>query len=308
MAIILCLMGPTAAGKTDIAVELTQHLPCDIVSVDSALVYRGLDIGTAKPTADILKIAPHRLIDIRDPADPYSVGQFYVDAQREIQLILKQNRIPLLVGGTMMYFNALQRGISELPSANSEIRAQISSQAEKIGWENLHAELTKIDATAAARIHPNDSQRIQRALEVFYLTGVTLTQLYEKQSFMTIEWPMLNLAVGPSDRNILHQRIEQRFMQLLERGFIEEVEHLRARGDLDLDTPSMRAVGYRQVWEYLDNSLTKQEMIEQGIAATRQLAKRQLTWLRNWQDINWFDTQMSHFMDKILAFVASKVN
>lgn len=308
MAIVLCLMGPTAAGKTDIAVELTQRLPCDIISVDSALVYRGLDIGTAKPTPDILKIAPHRLIDIRDPADPYSVGQFCVDAKREIQLILQRGRIPLLVGGTMMYFNALQRGISELPTANPAMRAEITARAEASSWESLHAELTKIDPTAAARIHSNDAQRIQRALEVYYLTGMTLTDCFAQQQSFSAEWPMLNLAIAPTDRSYLHQRIEQRFIQLIQRGFIEEVEQLRARNDLDLDTPSMRAVGYRQVWEYLNGALTKQEMIEQGIAATRQLAKRQLTWLRNWEDLNWFDSQIPHIVDKILAFVAAKVN
>jgi len=322
-------MGPTASGKTRLAMELTQHLPCEIISVDSALVYRGMDIGTAKPTPEELKTAPHHLIDILDPAQPYSAGQFCADAKHLIEQILARDRIPLLVGGTMLYFRALQQGLSPLPKADPEIRQKISEEAEKIGWAALHQRLQTIDPVSAARIAPQDTQRIQRALEVYEITGLSLTEFCEKAATSAKiissschceegallatdaanqERPkakfkknhLINIGLMPSDRTQLARRIEQRFHQMLKQGFVAEVETLRARGDLHKDLPSMRAVGYRQVWEYLEGKLSAQEMQERGIIATRQLAKRQMTWLRSWPDIACLDPEESELLEKIL--------
>lgn len=282
---IICLMGPTAAGKTDVAVELLQHFPCEIISVDSAMVYRGMDIGTAKPDAHLQKIAPHRLIDLCDPSESYSAGQFNHDALAAIQEIIAQNRIPLLVGGTMMYFHTLQNGISNLPSADKITRDRLSQEAETIGWEELHKRLLEVDPIAAAKIHPNDPQRIQRALEVYELTGIKLSDYWQNNIDALQEYNVVNLALLPTDRDHLHQRIQQRFIRMLEQGFIGEVEALYQRGDLHADLPSMRSVGYQQVWDYLAGNLNHQEMQERGIIATRQLAKRQLTWLRSWKEL-----------------------
>ncbi|MFZ2314698.1 MAG: tRNA (adenosine(37)-N6)-dimethylallyltransferase MiaA [Gammaproteobacteria bacterium] len=298
---IICLMGPTAAGKTPLAIELVQQLPCDIVSVDSAMVYRDMDIGTAKPDAATLKIAPHRLIDIRDPLDAYSAGQFREDALQEIENILAQDRIPLLVGGTMLYFRVLQQGIANLPRADAALRAELEERAAKEGWESLHNELTKIDIKAAARIHPNDSQRIQRALEVYQLSGHTITEWQETETNPLDQYSVLNLAIAPSERAVLHQRIEQRFNLMLKEGFIEEVEQLYRRGDLSVDLPSIRSVGYRQVWEYLAGNSSKIEMQEKAIAATRQLAKRQLTWLRSWPDVYWLESGADDLVRSVIA-------
>lgn len=278
-------MGPTAAGKTDLAVELLQHFPCEIISVDSAMVYRDMDIGTAKPDANLQKIAPHRLIDICDPSESYSAGQFNQDALTAIQEIIAKNHIPLLVGGTMMYFHTLQNGISNLPSANKKTRDKLSQEAEAIGWEELHKRLLQIDPIAATKIHPNDPQRIQRALEVYELTGIKLSDYWQSNKTVLQEYNVVNLALLPTDREHLHQRIQQRFMRMLEQGFIIEVESLYHRGDLHANLPSMRSVGYQQVWAYLAGKLNRQEMQERGIIATRQLAKRQLTWLRNWEPL-----------------------
>ena len=296
---IICLMGPTAAGKTPLAIELVQRLPCDIVSVDSAMVYRGMDIGTAKPDIQTLKIAPHRLIDIRDPLDAYSAGQFREDALQEIENSLAQGRIPLLVGGTMLYFRVLQQGIANLPRADAALRATLEERAAKEGWESLHQELAKIDSKAALRIHPNDSQRIQRALEVYQLSGRTMTEWQETETNPLQQYSLLNFAIAPSERAILHQRIEQRFDQMLKEGFVEEVEQLYHRGDLSADLPSIRSVGYRQVWEYLAGQVSKSEMREKAIAATRQLAKRQLTWLRSWPDVHWLESGQADLVEVV---------
>jgi tRNA dimethylallyltransferase len=297
---VICLMGPTAAGKTDVAIELIQHLPCDIISVDSAMVYCDMNIGTAKPSAQELALAPHKLIDIRDPAQSYSAAEFYQDALHEIKVSIAQQRIPLLVGGTMLYFNALQNGLSPLPEANQVVRQQLEQQAQAVGWAAMHARLQKIDVQAAERIHANDPQRIQRALEVYELTGKTLSEL-QGQKPQPLNYRFLNVALAPSDRSILHQRIEQRFDYMLQNGFIDEVETLYHREDLHIDLPAMRAVGYRQMWHYLTGTIDKQQMREQGIAATRQLAKRQLTWLRRWPELCWLEFDQNNAVQQILT-------
>lgn len=296
-------MGPTASGKTDVAVKLTSQLPCEIISVDSAMVYRGMDIGTAKPDAEILKIAPHRLLDICDPGQAYSTGQFRIDALREIDDILASNKIPVLVGGTMLYFHNLQKGIAELPQANMDVREDILQQANLHGWHVLHQRLQKIDPFAAQRIHPNDPQRIQRALEVYAITGRSLTELTQQNDIATLPYEFINLAIAPTDRAQLHDNIEQRFHSMLQQGFVAEVEKLFRRGDLTADLPSLRAVGYRQIWHYLEDNLNYETMQERSIIATRQLAKRQFTWLRSWENITWFASEDSKRLEKILKFL-----
>jgi tRNA dimethylallyltransferase len=285
----LLLMGPTASGKTDLAVRLVAELPCAIVSVDSAMVYRGMDIGTAKPGSDVLEVAPHRLIDILDPREPYSAARFRADALREMADITAAGRVPLLVGGTMLYFRALLRGLSPLPGASQELRRRLTEEAARLGWPALHARLQRVDPESARRIHPNDPQRIQRALEVYELEGRTRTELFAQPSDQLIPYRVLKLALAPAAREVLHGRIEQRFLSMLGQGLVEEVACLRARSDLHLDTPAMRAVGYRQVWQFLDGALSAEEMVMRGIIATRQLAKRQLTWLRSEPDLIWLD-------------------
>ncbi|WGE31415.1 tRNA (adenosine(37)-N6)-dimethylallyltransferase MiaA [Actinobacillus genomosp. 2] len=284
------LMGPTASGKTDLAIALRQTLPVEVISVDSALIYKGMDIGTAKPSKAELALAPHRLIDILDPSESYSAMNFRADALREMAAIRESGRIPLLVGGTMLYYKALLEGLSPLPSADDNIRAEIEAKAEQIGWNGLHRELLEIDPVAGNRINPNDSQRINRALEVFYITGKTMTELTAQQG-ESLPYQVLQFAIAPQDRAVLHQRIEQRFQKMIDLGFQQEVEKLRARGDLHKDLPSIRCVGYRQMWEYLDGDISLDEAIYKGICATRQLAKRQLTWLRGWNgEIEWLDS------------------
>lgn len=284
-------MGPTASGKTQLAVDLVQRFPLEIISVDSALVYRGMDIGTAKPTADVLKMAPHRLIDMRDPADAYSAADFCKDAMHEIKAVQANGKIPLLVGGTMLYFRALQQGLSDMPSADEVLRAKLNAEGEQIGWPAMHARLATIDLPASQRIHQNDAQRIQRALEVYELTGKSLSAFHAEDTMPLEGYEICHLAVTPNDRAILHERIARRFTDMLANGFIDEVKTLFDRDDLTLDTPSMRSVGYRQVWEYLQGKNTYAEMEEKGIIATRQLAKRQLTWLRHWSPaVTWFDS------------------
>jgi len=289
---ILCLMGPTACGKTALAVELVQRFPCEIISVDSAMVYRGLDLGTAKPTPDILRLAPHRLIDIRDPAEIYSAGDFQADALREIKDIHAQGKIPLLVGGTMLYFHVLQYGLDTLPEQDPMIREQIQEEAEQDGWLALHEKLQSLDPDAAARIHPNDAQRIQRALEVYTLTGKPLTaQQMQGKTRAPLPFALRQLILCPQDRTRLHERIEQRFLTMLEQGFMEEVRHLYERPDLSLEKPALRSVGYRQAWEYFEGKFSFEEMKEKTVIATRQLAKRQITWLRRWQEATWLDSE-----------------
>ena len=302
--IIICLMGPTASGKTQLAVDLVQHFPMDIISVDSALVYRGMDIGSAKPTPDVLEVAPHRLLDIRDPADAYSAAAFCSDARYEIQQVIQNGKIPLLVGGTMLYFCALQLGLSELPSADEALRLRLTEEGSSIGWPAMHKRLAAVDTLAAERIHPNDAQRIQRALEVYELTGKPLSAFHAEDTPPLSEYKVCNIAVSPEDRAVLHDRIALRFTQMLERGFLEEVKKLHARNDLTLDTPAIRSVGYRQVWEYLDGKISYEEMRERGIIATRQLAKRQLTWLRHWpQHIQWFNSLSPNLFQQVAAYL-----
>lgn len=284
------LMGPTASGKTDLAIALRQHLPVEVISVDSALIYKGMDIGTAKPSKDEQALAPHRLIDILDPAESYSVMNFREDALREMSDITAQGKIPLLVGGTMLYYKALLDGLSPLPSADTQIRAEIEAKAEQIGWAGLHQELLKIDPVSGERINPNDSQRINRALEVFYISGKTMTELTSQQG-ESIPYQITQFAIAPQDRAVLHQRIEQRFHKMIELGFEQEVRALYERGDLSADLPSIRCVGYRQMWEYLEGKISLDETIFKGICATRQLAKRQITWLRGWSsELEWLDS------------------
>ncbi len=278
------LMGPTASGKTDVAIRLAQEYPIDIISVDSSMVYCGLDIGTAKPSAAELALAPHRLIDIRDPAQPYSAADFRLDALREMADITRRGRIPLLVGGTMMYFKVLKEGLANLPEANEAIRAQISLEAQTYGWPSIHQKLAAVDPMTAARLTPNDSQRLQRALEVYYLTGQTLSSLHQSQVAQSIPYRLLEVALLPKERSVLHERIEKRFDSMLAKGFVDEVRALKARVDLHLELPAIRSVGYRQVWEYLDGLYDEKEMRYRGIVATRQLAKRQHTWLRSLND------------------------
>lgn len=286
-------MGPTASGKTDLAIALCKVLPVEVISVDSALVYKGMDIGSAKPTQDELSLCPHRLIDIRDPADPYSAADFRRDALSAMAEITAAGRIPLLVGGTMLYFKALLEGLAEMPSADQAVRADIEREALDKGWPHIHALLAEVDPESAERIHPNHSQRLSRALEVYRVSGKTMTQLQAEQESDPLQdhYNLVQLAISPRQRATLHARIALRFEKMLELGVIEEVEALRARGDLHLDLPSMRAVGYRQVWEYLDGACSKEEMVERGIVATRQLAKRQYTWLNGWTDLNWVNTE-----------------
>ena len=281
------LMGPTASGKTDLAMALSEHLSVELVSVDSALVYRGLDIGSAKPSAEELARYPHRLIDICDPSESYSAGRFRRDALAAMAEITAAGKIPLLVGGTMLYFRALLEGMAQLPEADAELRAQIEARAAREGWPALHRELQQVDPELAAELHPNHSVRIERGLEVFRLTGKPMSELRREQAQGGVadEYDLRQLALLPRERSLLHERIAQRFQMMLQRGFIAEVEALRARGDLHEDLPAMRAVGYRQVWQHLDGKLTYDEMVQAGIAATRQLAKRQLTWLRRWPDL-----------------------
>ncbi len=274
------LMGPTGAGKTDIALELTERLPLEIVSVDSALVYRGMDIGTAKPSALARARVPHHLIDIRDPAEAYSAGEFVRDAAEALEDIWSRGRTPLLVGGTMLYFHALTAGIAKLPSADPPMRAQIEREAELKGWDALHRELAHVDPEAAARIHSHDPQRIQRALEVFRLTGQTITQLQRVPRALFAATDISEIAVIPGERSALHARLAARFELMLAGGFVDEVRGLYTRGDLTREHPAMRAVGYRQLWEYLSGSCGLQAAEERAVAATRQLVKRQLTWLR----------------------------
>lgn len=284
------LMGPTASGKTDLAIALRQILPVDVISVDSALIYKGMDIGTAKPSKAELALAPHRLIDILDPLESYSAMNFRADALREMADITASGRIPLLVGGTMLYYKALLEGLSPLPSSDPHIRAEIEAKANQVGWGGVHTELLKIDARAGARINPNDSQRISRALEVFYLTGKTMTEL-TSQAGEHLPYDVLQFAIAPKDRLVLHHRIEQRFQKMMELGFQQEVEKLYARGNLHKNLPAIRCVGYRQMWEYLEGGISLDEAVYKGICATRQLAKRQMTWLRGWgSEIEWLDS------------------
>lgn len=305
MGKILCLMGPTASGKTPLAIALAAHFPVNIISVDSAMVYRGMDIGTAKPDAETLKLAPHRLIDLIDPVEAYSAGRFCQDALNEIKATHAEGRIPLLVGGTMMYFRSLLQGIAGMPSADADIRANLEERAQSAGWEALHAELAGIDPIAAKRIHPNDSQRIQRALEVYLISGKTITEWQQQDTSPLSDMRVHCMAIAPRERAVLHARIAQRFDAMLQQGFLDEVRALYARGDLSPAMPSIRSVGYRQAWSYLAGEIDQATMREQAIIATRQLAKRQLTWLRSWPDVSWFETDSPTLVESVVAHLTA---
>ncbi|WP_404298286.1 tRNA (adenosine(37)-N6)-dimethylallyltransferase MiaA [Halomonas sp.] len=299
----ILLVGPTAAGKTGLAIELHERLGVELISVDSAMVYRGMDIGSAKPSAEELARAPHRLIDIRDPAEPYSAAAFREDALREMREITAAGRVPLLVGGTMMYLKQLLHGVANLPSSDPALRAELEAEASAHGLAALHKTLARVDPASAARIHPNDPQRLMRALEVYRLSGRSLSELWAEQQSETFPWRTLSIGLAPVDRVVLHQRIEQRFDAMLEGGFIEEVASLRARGDLSQDLPSMKSVGYRQVWEALDGEGNLEGLRQRGIAATRQLAKRQLTWMRSWEGLEWVDSVGDDPLGDVLKLV-----
>ena len=288
---VVILTGPTGSGKSDWAMRLAQDVPLEIISVDSAQVYRGLDIGTAKPTLEERDRVPHHLIDIRDPSESYSAGQFVTDAKRLIAEIRSRGRMPLLVGGTMLYLRSLLRGIADLPQGSAELRQSIDDRGAREGWPALHADLARLDPEAAARIHPNDPQRIQRALEVIHIAQRPLSELQRSTQSALDEPISLRWAIAPADRAHLHARIEYRFRSMMSQGFLDEVTRLYERRDLTEDHPAIRAVGYRQLWAYLSGQIPLEEAVIRSIAATRQLAKRQLTWLRSDKEIRWLDSQ-----------------
>lgn len=294
------IMGPTAVGKTALAMQLSEHLPVDIISVDSAMIYRGMDIGTGKPTLDEQKSFPHKLIDICDPSETYSAAQFCSDATHAMHQSWQQQRIPLLVGGTMLYFKALQFGMATLPSADPAVRLELNLELQQLGSEALHAKLQSLDPQAAQRLNVNDTQRILRALEINILTSETLSAHYQRQSNIQLDYDLYNFAILPHTRIALHQTIAQRFDQMLDNNFLSEVEKLYNRGDLHAQLPSMRAVGYRQAWSYLDQQIDFTTMREQAIAATRQLAKRQHTWLRSWPKVITIENSNSTALDTML--------
>ncbi|MDF1759695.1 MAG: tRNA (adenosine(37)-N6)-dimethylallyltransferase MiaA [Coxiellaceae bacterium] len=288
---VICLMGPTASGKTATAFRLVDDDNAEIVSVDSAMIYKGMDIGTAKPDKTTLEKYPHHLVDIIDPARRYSVAEFLKNCQQAITDIQARGKLPLLVGGTMMYYRCLQFGLSTLPSADENTRQQLTERMRQNGLDDLYQQLQQVDPQSARQIKPTDAQRIQRALEVYLTSGVALSQLQQQAEVELPPYQFINIVLSPDDRRVLHQRIEQRFDAMLAQGFIEEVEALYHRGDLNSDMPSMRCVGYRQAWQYLAGELSKDDMRERAIIATRQLAKRQLTWLRGkWSDAHWFNS------------------
>lgn len=293
-------MGPTASGKTGLSLALAAALPVEIISVDSAQVYRGMDIGTAKLDAATRARVPHHLVDILDPIEIYSAARFRDDALRLIGEIRQRGRTPLLVGGTMLYYRALQQGLSELPSADALLRKGLEEDASRLGWPAMHARLAQRDPTTAARLHPNDQQRVQRALEIIELTGLSPAEFYAAPKGGGIEGKIIKIALNPPQRSELHERIESRFRQMMREGFMEEVMRLKARGDLNDDLPAIRAVGYRQIWEHLNGRSSLEEAVQRGIAATRQFAKRQLTWLRSEKDLNWLDPAVGDLLQKTL--------
>jgi len=299
---VIAIMGPTASGKTGLALDIAAKVDSEVISVDSALVYKGMDIGTAKPSHEERAGVVHHLIDIIDPAESYSVSQFVNDTNALIGDILARGKVPILAGGTMMYFNALINGISPLPKSDEKIRDEITQQAQRLGWSKLHDELRGVDPISGERIHPNDPQRITRALEVYRSTGKTLTH-WQQQEGEKCPYDIAQFAIAPTDRSVLHERIATRFDIMLEQGFEQEVLKLYERSDLHEDLPSIRSVGYRQMWQYLDGQLSYAEMREKGIIATRQLAKRQLTWLRGWERVTWLDTFANDNLTKITAKV-----
>jgi tRNA dimethylallyltransferase len=299
----ILLLGPTASGKTAVAVKLVQTLPCEIISVDSAQIYRGMNIGTAKPDAALLEQAPHHLIDLIDPHESYSAARFRDDALALMREITERDRIPLLVGGTMLYFKALLEGMNDLPEADPMIRLVIDTMAEEEGWPAVHARLKKVDPETAARLEPTDAQRVQRALEVYYLTEKPMSEILKKPKYVYFPYTAIKMSLVPGDRAQLHARIEERFDAMLEAGLVQELEKLREEFPLETTMPSMRCVGYRQAWDFLNGRIGQAELRSQGIAATRQLAKRQLTWLRSMQDLTEFDALAENLDEMVLEYV-----
>jgi len=300
-------MGPTAAGKTDLAIQIAKHYPVEIISVDSALVYRGMNIGTAKPEADVLHQYPHHLVDIIEPTESYSVGQFRQDALALMKDITNRGKIPLLVGGTMLYFKALQQGLADLPTADSSIRATLDAEIKQYGLAHLHARLAEIDPISAKRIHINDPQRLQRALEVYEITGKSLTELTAtKEDSLPLPYRVIKIILSPFDRRVLHQRIETRYKVMMENGFIDEVKTLFANDNCHPDLPAIRAVGYRQAWAHLSGEYDQETLVEKAVIATRQMAKRQLTWLRAQDDGIWFDSGKGLPTEDVLRFIADQ--
>ncbi|MCC6209396.1 MAG: tRNA (adenosine(37)-N6)-dimethylallyltransferase MiaA [Gammaproteobacteria bacterium] len=304
-SLVLFLAGPTTTGKTSLAVEIASRFPCDIISVDSAMVYRGMDIGTAKPDRQLLSSVPHRLIDICDPIESYSAARFRADALREILDVHARGRIPLLVGGTMLYFAALERGLSMLPGADTETRTRLDQEAHELGWAVLHERLSRLDPAAARRIHPNDPQRIQRALEVHALTGRPMSELMIERDSEPFAYRAVKIHIRVSDRAQLHERIRARFLDMLAMGLMEEVEALYRRGDLHPGLPAIRAVGYRQLWRYLAGEQDREISVDQAITATRQLAKRQMTWLRSERPDADFDCFDPKILEKVLNYIGA---
>ena len=298
------LMGPTASGKTEVATQLAMRHPFEIISVDSCQVYRGMDIGTAKPDPALLQRIPHHLVDIRDPDHPYTVADFCSDAIPLMAEIVARRHIPLLVGGSMMYFKALRDGLADLPSADPKVREQISALAARDGWQAVHRRLHEVDPVSASRIHPNDPQRLQRALEVYEVTGRTMTEHREGQrKSAELPYRICQIAILPGERSLLFDRIVERFQRMLTDGLVEEVSHLYRRGNLSLDVPAMKSVGYRQIWQYLDGIMNYEQMVKQGIASSRQLAKRQLTWLRSWPDLHTVCSECDNLVDEVLKIL-----
>ena len=300
---VIFLMGPTASGKTSLAVELVKHLPLEIISVDSAMVYRGLDIGTAKPSREVLEAAPHRLIDICDPTESYSAGRFRRDAMAAIEEIRENNRVPILVGGTGLYFRSLEQGFSDLPATDPAVRTRLTEILRERGSPALHAELNRVDPVSAGRLHPNDSQRIQRALEVYEMTKTPLSVFVAEGRLGPLTHKVIKLALVPPDRHILREQARQRFIWMLENGLVDEVRGFCKREDMHEGLTSMRLVGYRQVWSYLAGRFSYSEMRERAVIATRQLAKRQLTWLRAEENITWFDSSKPEIAQELADFL-----
>lgn len=302
---VVLVMGPTASGKTDLALKLAERWPIQIISVDSAMVYRGMNIGTGKPSAEVLARFPHELVDILDPSEAYSAGQFVRDARSAIERAHAQGRLPVLVGGTMLYFRALRHGLAEMPQADPAIREQLDAEAERVGWPQMHAELSRIDPRAAMRIQANDAQRIQRALEVYRITGRTLSEHHAQVPAVDESLRFFAYAWVPSERQKIYEAIEQRFERMMQHGLLEEVRALHERGDLHAALPAIRSVGYRQLWEHLTGSMPLDAAVKQAILATRHLARRQLIWLRSERDISWIDALESSADARMVQAVAS---
>lgn len=304
----IAILGPTASGKSNLALSITDHFPIEIISIDSAQVYRYMDIGSAKPDPQILTKIPHHLINLIDPDQQYSAAQFRHDALLTMKEITRRGNIPLLVGGTMLYFKALREGLSDLPPADQQIRKEIEASAAEKGWSTLHHLLQSVDPISAERIQPNDSQRIQRALEIYYLTGKPMSQQMVSSQPASIPYRLISIALLPSDRKVLHQRIQHRFETMLEMGLIEEVRSILSQFPLTLEMPSIRCVGYRQVYQYLQGQLSLMELREKGAAATRQLAKRQLTWLRSMEQLTEFDCLADNLLEQVMYYLQTMLN